>query len=251
MNHRVHWHLGAVATVVALLASLASLDAQALALGRVTVQSALGEPLRAEIDIAEITPEEAASLRAGVANADAFKAAGLEYTPAVIGMQITLQKRPDGRSYLRLSSSRPVAEPFVDLVLEASWSSGRIARDYTMLFDPPSLRSGSAVGAAPITAPGLSRQVPADIPPARGISAIPYYFPTSPPAARAAAVAPTPAPTRAARQVSRAKATASAPAGEKRVAVKPGRYGWQNRRPKQVRQRVARPDAGGPAQKQS
>jgi pilus assembly protein FimV len=224
MNHRVRWHLGALASVVALLASLASLDAQALALGRVTVQSALGEPLRAEIDIAEITADEAASLRSGVGNADAFKAAGLEYTPAVIGVQVTLQKRSDGRSYLRLSSSRPVAEPFVDLVLEASWSSGRIVRDYTLLFDPPSLRSGSAVGAAPITAPVLPRQsAPAGIPPARDIS--PYY-PTSPLPPRAAAVAPAPAPTRAAPQESRARApapaTASAPAGEKRVAVKPG-----------------------------
>ncbi len=208
MNHRVRWHLGALASVVALLASLASLDAQALALGQVTVQSALGEPLRAEIDIAEITTDEAASLRVGVANADAFKAAGLEYTPAVIGMQVTLQKRPDGRSYLRLSSSRPVAEPFVDLVLEASWSSGRIMRDYTMLFDPPSLRSGSAGGAAPITAPVLPHQAPADIPPARDISDVPHY-PTSPPPADAAAVAPTPAPV-------------SAPAGEKQVAVKSG-----------------------------
>ncbi len=222
MNHPVRWHFGALASVVALLASLASLDAQALALGRVTVQSALGEPLRAEIDIAEITPDEAASLRAGVANEDAFKTAGLEYTPAVIGVQVSLQKRPDGRSYLRLSSSRPVAEPFVDLVLEASWSSGRIVRDYTMLFDPPSLRSGSAIAAAPITAPVLPRQsAPADIPPARGTAAIPYY-PTSPPPARAAAVAPTPAPTRAAPQESRAKAPASAPAGEKQVAVKSG-----------------------------
>ncbi len=220
MNHRVRWHLGALASVVALLASLASLDAQALALGRVTVQSALGEPLRAEIDIPEITTDEAASLRAGVANAEAFKAAGLEYTSAVIGVQVTLQKRPDGRSYLRLSSSRPVAEPFVDLVLEVSWSSGRIVRDYTMLFDPPSLRSGSAGGAEPITAPVLPLQAPADIPPARGISAIPYD-PTSPPPAGAAAVAPTPAP-RALAQESRAKASASAPAGEKQVAVKFG-----------------------------
>ncbi len=208
MNHRVRWHLRALASVVALLASLASLDAQALALGRVTVQSALGEPLRAEIDIAEITTDEAASLRAGVANADAFKAAGLEYTPAVIGVQVSLEKRPDGRSFLRLSSSRPVAEPFVDLVLEVSWSSGRIVRDYTMLFDPPSLRSGSAGDAEPITAPVLPRQALADSPPARDIAAVPDY-PTSPQPADAAAVAPTPAPV-------------SAPAGEKQVAVKYG-----------------------------
>ena len=225
MNHRLRWHLGALASVVALLASLASLDAQALALGRVTVQSALGEPLRAEIDIAEITADEAASLRASVGSAAAFKAAGLEYTPTVIGVQITLQKRPDGRSYLRLSSSRPVSEPFVDLVLEASWSSGRVVRDYALLFDPPGLRSGSAVSAAPVTAPVLPRQSgPTAIAPARDSS--PSY-PASPPLPRTASLAPASAPNRAAPQESRrAKAPASisalAPAGEKKVAVKPG-----------------------------
>ena len=97
MNHRIRWRFGALASAVALLGSLASVEAQALALGRVTVQSALGEPLRAEIDIAEITSDEASSLKAGVASAAAFKAAGLEYTSAVVGVQVTLQKRPDGR----------------------------------------------------------------------------------------------------------------------------------------------------------
>lgn len=136
MNHRGRWRIGALASAIALLGSLASLEAHALALGRITVQSALGEPLRAEIDIADITADEASSLKAGVASADTFKAAGLEYTAALSGLQINLQRRTDGRAYLRLTSSRPVNEPFVDLILEASWASGRITRDYTMLFDP-------------------------------------------------------------------------------------------------------------------
>ena len=55
-------------------------------------------------------------------------------------LQATLQRRADGRAYIRLSSDRPINDPFVDMILEASWSSGRIVRDYTMLFDPPSLR---------------------------------------------------------------------------------------------------------------
>ncbi|MDP3606469.1 MAG: hypothetical protein Q8R59_12070, partial [Polaromonas sp.] len=67
MNHPRPWRLGAVAAAIALAGTFASLQVQALGLGRVTVQSALGEPLRAEIDIPEINAEEAASLRASVA----------------------------------------------------------------------------------------------------------------------------------------------------------------------------------------
>jgi pilus assembly protein FimV len=149
MTHRIRWRLGALASAVALLGSLTSIEAHALALGRVTVQSALGEALRAEIDIAEINADEASSLRVGIASSEAFKAAGLEYSAAVVGLQISLQKRPDGRSFLRLSSPKPVTEPFVDLVVEANWSSGRVVRDYTMLFDPPNLRQATGPSAAP------------------------------------------------------------------------------------------------------
>ena len=159
MTHRTCWRFGVLASAVALLGSLASIEAHALALGRVTVQSALGEALRAEIDIAEINAEEASSLRVGIASSEAFKAAGLEYSATVIGVQISLQKRPDGRSFLRLSSPRPVTEPFVDLVVEANWASGRVVRDYTMLFDPPKLRQATGPSAAP-TLGSSSAQVP-------------------------------------------------------------------------------------------
>ncbi|WP_188705892.1 FimV/HubP family polar landmark protein [Polaromonas eurypsychrophila] len=193
MNHPRRWRIGAVAAAVALSGSFASLPVLALGLGRVTVQSALGEPLRAEIDIAEINAEEAASLRTSVASADAFKAAGLEYSAAVTNVQITLQRRPDGRSYLRLSSDRPVSEPFVDLILEARWASGRIVRDYTMLFDPPNLRSTARPMPAPIP-PVVSRPPApvATLPPAPTPAAVPFS-PPSPPAVRPA-VPPTPAP---------------------------------------------------------
>ena len=46
----------------------------ALSLGRITVQSALGEPLRAEIDVPDINAEEAASLKASIALPEALSA---------------------------------------------------------------------------------------------------------------------------------------------------------------------------------
>ena len=122
MNRHGRWRYGVLASAMALIGSMASLEAHALALGRISVQSALGEPLRAEIDIAEITPEEAASFKAGVASVDAFKAAGLEFTQLLTGLEVNLQRRADGRAFLRLTSNRPVTEPFVDLILQANWA---------------------------------------------------------------------------------------------------------------------------------
>ena len=139
------------AALLALSLGLGAQDAAALALGRLSVQSGLGEPLRAEIDIPEINAAEADSLRATLASPDAYRASGLEYHPALNGVRMSLQKRPDGRSYLRVTSDRPVNDPFLDLVLEANWASGRTVRDYTLLLDPPSQRP-AATAAAPSVA---------------------------------------------------------------------------------------------------
>lgn len=159
-SHR--WQKTAVAAAAIALLGLSTNGAWALSLGRITVQSALGEPLRAEIEVPEINAEEAASLKTSIASPAAFAAAGLEYNAAMASLQATLQRRADGRAYIRLSSDRPVNDPFVDMIVEASWSSGRILRDYTMLFDPPVLRKPAPVSA---TLPQISSTQSASVAP--------------------------------------------------------------------------------------
>ena len=127
---RAPWAIGVLVLV------LSGSQALALSLGRVVVQSALGEPLRAEIDFLDITGEEATSLRTSVASPEAFRAAGLSYNASVVGLQASLQKRADGRLYIQLSSAFAITDSFFDLLLEASWASGMILRDYTLLFAP-------------------------------------------------------------------------------------------------------------------
>jgi len=208
MNNRARWRLGPLASAIALLVGMASFDAHALGLGRITVQSALGESLRAEIDVSDLNAEETSSLRVAIATAETFKAAGLEYSSATAGLSVQLQRRTDGRPYLRLSSNRAITEPFMDLILEARWSSGRVTRDYTMLFDPPKLRSDSATIAAP-TAPLLSR---APLPAGEIVST-----PSSaalPPATTRTVTAKAP--------VVKTQPAQRTPGGVKQVTVKPG-----------------------------
>lgn len=122
--------------------------AQALTLGRLTVLSKLGEPMLAEIDVAQISEAEASTLTSRVAGPESYRAAGAEFSPALAGAQIQLTRKPDGRAVLRIQGIRAVNEPYVDLILEASWAAGRIVRDYTLLFDPPELKP--QVAAAPV-----------------------------------------------------------------------------------------------------
>ena len=114
-SHR--WQKTAIAAAAIALLGLSTTGAWALALGRITVQSALGEPLRAEIEIPDINAEEASSLNAKIASPQSFASAGLEYNSAIANLQASLQRRPDGRAYLRLSSDRPINDPFVDMIM--------------------------------------------------------------------------------------------------------------------------------------
>jgi pilus assembly protein FimV len=142
--------------------------AQALSLGRLTVQSSLGEALRAEIDITNMSPEEAASLRTTLASPDAFRAAGVEFNPVLSGAQLTLARRPDGRAYIRVSGDRAVSGPFVDVIIDFAWASGRLQRAYTLLIDPPATRTAPpppAAATAPVITGAPAQATPIAPPP--------------------------------------------------------------------------------------
>ncbi len=150
----------------ALLAAavLSPVSAWALGLGKLNVQSALGEPLRAEIDVTSLNQEEGASLQGRVATLETYRAAGVDYNQVLTATSIVLQRRADGRPYLRIASDRAVQEPFVDVILDLSWSSGRLVREYTLLFDPPSTRA-----ITPTTPPVFDAPTPVVTPvPAQG-----------------------------------------------------------------------------------
>ncbi len=183
--------------------------AAALGLGRLNVQSALGESLKAEIEVTSMTAEEASSLRLRVAPPEAYRTAGIEYNAVLPSAQVQVVKRPDGRSFLRVTSDRAVLEPFVDVIVEATWSSGRLVREYTLLFDPPNLRTAQAPApvAAPVAGPAPAAPAPVAPAPAAAVAApvtasppppstaiTPMTRPATPPRAKALGVAAGPAP---------------------------------------------------------
>lgn len=190
--------LSTLACAAALVAGLHAPDAWALALGRATVQSALGEPLRAEIDVPSITADEASSLSLRIGGAEAFRAAGMDMNALLSDVQFNVVRRADGRTTIRLQSSRPVTEPFLDLIVEAEWAAGRMVRGYTMLFDPPALRAAQQTPAAPLlpATPAAAARPAAPTQPAPQATTMPAPAPAAAqaPASRPAAVRPAPAP---------------------------------------------------------
>ncbi len=110
------------------------------------------------------------SLVAKVAAAEAFHHAGIEYSQALSTLRFSRDvKERGGRRYLEITSDRPLNEPFIDMLVELSWASGRLVREYTFLLDPPDLAPKAP---PPIAAPAV-RTEPAMAKPAEKPAATP------------------------------------------------------------------------------
>lgn len=212
------------APVAAALIALGAFDAHALSMGKVRVQSALGQSLVAEIDLADLSEDDAKSLKSTLASPSAFAGLGLEYNQALNGTQIALQRRPNGNRYLKLSNNRPLNDPFIDIVVELNWASGRIVRTYTILLDPPKPQESASASAlpAPMAEAPVVSAAPATAPAAQAAPVASAPIPT-PTAAAAPAVAATPAaPKSASLSAPAVNPPTTSDAERKRVRVRSG-----------------------------
>ncbi|MFA9218824.1 MAG: FimV family protein, partial [Sphingomonadaceae bacterium] len=107
----------------------------AAGLGKLTVLSSLGQPLKAEIELTSVTADDAGAIVAKLAPVDAFRAANIDFNPTLLSLRFEIEAR-NGRQIIRISSGQPVNEPFVDMLLELNWTGGRMVREYTFLLDP-------------------------------------------------------------------------------------------------------------------
>ena len=162
---------------LALGLAVISPQADAAGLGRLNVTSGLGQPLRAELEVTSVGRDELPTLQVRMAPLAAFRAANLDFNPALTNLRFALDKRPDGNYFVRISSAQPVNEPYLDLMVELTWSTGRVIREYTVLLDPPSLRADAPV--VPPVAAASTPTAPSALPPVTRPSTAPSA-PTSP-----------------------------------------------------------------------
>lgn len=115
--------------------------AGAAGLGRLSVLSDLGQPLRAEIDVVAVEKDELESLSARLASIETYVQNNLPYPSPSMGLQLSLEMRQSGQPYIVATTAQPINEPFVDILVELTWNDGRILRGYTALIDPPTFGS--------------------------------------------------------------------------------------------------------------
>ena len=147
--------LGAAVVSAAILGSAA---AGAAGLGQLTVLSALGQPLLAEIELTSVSKEEAGNVSVRLAPASAFRQANIEFNPSLANLRFAVEQRGN-RQVVRITSSQPMNEPFVDVLLEVNSNGSRLLREYVVLLDPAGSRRAQPAETAP--APAATPAAPA------------------------------------------------------------------------------------------
>ena len=156
---------------LAVVLACASLSAKALSLGHFSVESGLGQPLRAAIEITQYTVDDLRKLKVQLAQPGSFAQAGMVFQPALVGMQTRLEFRGNGKPFIALTGQTPVDEHFLDVIVEVQWPSGRLAMNYTLLVSPvgalPEKVANPASAQKPdgVLSPVVTAPVPAGDPP--------------------------------------------------------------------------------------
>jgi FimV-like protein len=158
LRYYARWLLGVAAVTWSALAP-------ALGLGDITLHSALNQPLRADIALVDAVGLEEGDLSVSLATADEYSRAGVDRVFFLNDLKFTPILRGK-RNVIRVTSSKPVNEPFLNFLVQLNQPNGRLLREYTVLIDPPGT-------------PGI---VPVDDEPQteRGSSAFPSVQPATP-----------------------------------------------------------------------
>ena len=114
--------------LILFLATLAG-HALALQLGRPQIQSKLGEPLKLEVQVSDLSAQEAQEFQASLANATVYQAAKIGRVAGLDNVRITMVRKGDDLYLLQFQGAEAITEPYVDLLLEFRWASGRAYRN--------------------------------------------------------------------------------------------------------------------------
>ena len=142
------------------LVLLLSSKGWAVGLGDIQLDSALNEPLRAEIALLGATPAELTSLDVALASADTFSRYGIDRPVYLQQIRFDIIANSAKGPVVKLTSPVQMTEPFLTFLVEASWPGGRLLREYTVLLDPPTYVPPTVQQAPAVTAPSVSQ--PAD-----------------------------------------------------------------------------------------
>jgi pilus assembly protein FimV len=111
--------------------------AWALGLGGIRPESALNQPFVGEIELLGANPDQLDSVKVVLAQDAEFAKRGTERQHYLTKLRFKPQISARGKMVVRVTSTEPIREPYMDFLVEVIWPKGRLVKGYTVLLDPP------------------------------------------------------------------------------------------------------------------
>ncbi|MFO1257432.1 MAG: FimV/HubP family polar landmark protein [Gammaproteobacteria bacterium] len=124
-----------------------------LGLGEIQLHSYLNEPFSAQAPLLELNKLELHDIQVRLAGAEEFEKAGIERPYYLSQIQYQVTQDTKGNPIIQFSSQVPLSEPFMTLLVEADWQSGRVLKEYTILLDPPKVASRAHAAISKVALP--------------------------------------------------------------------------------------------------
>ena len=127
----------------------------AVGLGQLHADSAINQPLSVRIQLTDLGSTPLDEIDVTVAAAENFDRLGVDVADNFPDIQITLGVDEEG-PYARLESTSVIRTPYLEVVLDTRWPSGRVLTQHTILLDPPVFLDSEEAVVADSTPPGLA-----------------------------------------------------------------------------------------------
>ncbi len=126
-------------------------QAVALGLGEIRLNSALNQPLDAEIRLLSVGELTAEQISVALASPEDFRRVGIPRDHIYTQLRFRVDMTNAAGPVVRVTSRDPVREPYLNFLVEARWTAGRLLREYTLLLDLPTFADDETP--APVAAP--------------------------------------------------------------------------------------------------
>ena len=125
------------AFLIALVSCLSfSSSLWAVGLGQLRADSSINQPLSVRIQLVDLGSTPLDEISVAVADVENFDRLDVEVADNFPAIQISLGVDEEG-PYARLESASVIRTPYLEVVLDTRWPSGRVLTQHTILLDPP------------------------------------------------------------------------------------------------------------------
>jgi pilus assembly protein FimV len=132
-----------------MISLLAPVSGYSLGIGDIRVRSALNQRLNAEIALVATRGESVSNIKVNLAPSEKFDAAGVSWSYFLSKIRFKPVIKPNGSMVIKVTSTEALKEPYLNFLVEVSWSKGNLYREFTVLVDPPAEYQEPAYQEAP------------------------------------------------------------------------------------------------------